>query len=115
MIHPELRGGSPHRASAGDGKKVANVIPADHGAIPHRAVRLPKPVPDTANSIPYVGGARRSSQPMRANIAQFRTRTLTVATGVSRPAGWITHHRCARLCTQHLTPADPFRGSRGAP
>src|ERR1700687_1848268 len=52
---------------------------------------------------------------MRANIAQFRTRTLTVATGVSRPAGWITHHRCARLCTQHLTPADPFRGSRGAP
>jgi hypothetical protein len=49
MIHPELRGGSPHRASAGDGKKVANVIPVDHGAIPHRAVRLPNLVSSTSN------------------------------------------------------------------
>src|SRR5258707_15825785 len=55
MIHPEVRGGSPHRASACDGKKVGNVIPVDHGAIRHREVRLPKPVSNTSNSISYVG------------------------------------------------------------
>jgi hypothetical protein len=37
VIHPEALGGSPHRAFARDGKKVANVIPVDHGAIRHRA------------------------------------------------------------------------------
>src|SRR3979490_1276455 len=31
----------------------------------------------------------------------------------SRLAGSISHHRCARFCTQRLTPADPCRGSRG--
>jgi hypothetical protein len=44
VVHTEALGGSPHRASARDGKKVANVVPVDHGAIPHRAVRLPKPI-----------------------------------------------------------------------
>ena len=39
VIHPEALGGSPHRASARDGKKVANVIPVDHGAIRRRVVR----------------------------------------------------------------------------
>ena len=42
VIHTETLGGSPHRASARDGEKVANVIPVDHGAIRHRAVRLSK-------------------------------------------------------------------------
>src|SRR5207237_6691908 len=50
VVHTEALGGSPHRASARDGKKVSNVIPVDHGAIPHRAVRLPKPVSNTSNS-----------------------------------------------------------------
>jgi hypothetical protein len=36
MVHPEALGGGPHRASARDGKKIANVIPVDHGAILHR-------------------------------------------------------------------------------
>ena len=39
----EVLGGSPHRAAARDGKKIANVIPVDHGAIRHRMVRLPSP------------------------------------------------------------------------
>jgi hypothetical protein len=39
MVHAEALGGSAHRASSRDGKKVANVIPVDHGAISHRAVR----------------------------------------------------------------------------
>src|SRR5207302_9092263 len=43
VVHTEALGGSPHRASARDGKKVSNVIPVDHGAIPHRAVRLQSP------------------------------------------------------------------------
>jgi hypothetical protein len=55
VIHPEALGGSPHRASARDGKKVANVIPVDHGAIRHRGLRLPKPVSNTSSSISYVG------------------------------------------------------------
>src|SRR5262245_32662368 len=42
-------------------------------------------------------------------------RTPIVAAGVSRPAGSISHHRCARFCTQHLAPADLRRGSRGPP
>ena len=44
VVHPEAPGGSPHRASARDGKKVANVIPVDHGAFPRRELRLPKPI-----------------------------------------------------------------------
>jgi hypothetical protein len=36
VVHTEALGGSPHRASTRDGKKVANVIPVDHGAIRHR-------------------------------------------------------------------------------
>src|SRR5579864_7567376 len=56
MIHPEVRAGSPHRASACDGKKVANVIPVDHGAIRHREVRFPKLVSNTSTSISDVGG-----------------------------------------------------------
>src|SRR5690606_7700707 len=39
-------------------------------------------------------------------------RTPIVVARVSRPAGSISHHRCARFRTQHLTPADPFPGSR---
>src|ERR1700687_4815892 len=42
-------------------------------------------------------------------------RTPIVAAGVSRPAGSISHHRCARFRTQRLTPADLCRGSRGRP
>src|ERR1700730_15515581 len=40
---------------------------------------------------------------------------LIVAAGVSRPAGSISHHRCARFRTQRLTPADLCRGSRVVP
>ena len=47
VVHREALGRGPHRASARDGKKVANVIPVDHGAIPHRTVRLPEPVSNT--------------------------------------------------------------------
>jgi hypothetical protein len=50
VVHTKALGGSPHGASASDGKKVANVIPVDHGAILHRAVRLPKPLSNTSNS-----------------------------------------------------------------
>jgi hypothetical protein len=42
VVHAEALGGSPDRAPARDGKKIANVIPVDHGAIPHRTMRLPK-------------------------------------------------------------------------
>ena len=86
VVHTKALGGSPHRASARDGKKVANVIPVDHGAIQHRAVRLPKPVsngsyssigshhslPTSAGPIPT--GSHRSSRP--ASIVEpdrFRT------------------------------------------
>jgi hypothetical protein len=44
VVHTEALGGGPYRASARDGKKVANVIPVDHGAILRRELRLPKPV-----------------------------------------------------------------------
>src|ERR1700704_3505688 len=114
MIHPELRGGSPHRASACDGKKVASVIPVDHGAIRHREVRLPKPVPNTSNSISYVVARGGPHSPCRQARPNSERRTPIVAAGVSRPAGSISHHRCARFHTQRLTPADPSRGSRGA-
>jgi hypothetical protein len=40
VIYPEALGGGPHGASACGSKKVANVVPVDHGAIPHHAVRL---------------------------------------------------------------------------
>ena len=33
VVHTKALGGSPHGASARDGKEVANVIPVDHGAI----------------------------------------------------------------------------------
>jgi hypothetical protein len=56
VVHAEALGGSPHRASARDGKKVANVIPIDHGAIRHRKARFPKSVSNTSASISYVGG-----------------------------------------------------------
>src|SRR6266568_684773 len=114
MIHPEVRGGSPHRASACDGKKIANVIPVDHGAIRHRTVRLPKPVSNPSNSISYVGSTGGHHSPCRQARPNSERRTPIVAAGVSRPAGSISHHRCARSRTQHLTPADPCRGSRGA-
>jgi NAD(P)-dependent dehydrogenase (short-subunit alcohol dehydrogenase family) len=103
VVHTEALGGSPHRASARDGKKVANVIPVDHGAIRHRAVRLPKPV---------------------HHIEQRMHRAVIIACDepngapiVAAPsvAGSISHHRCARFRTQRLTPADPSRGSRGRP
>src|SRR4029450_6536921 len=42
VVHTKALGGSPHRASARNGKKVANVIPVDHGAIKHHAGGLPK-------------------------------------------------------------------------
>src|ERR1700730_18433330 len=113
MIHPELCAGSPHRASACDGKKVANVIPVDHGAIRHREVRLPKPVSNTSNSISYVGSTGGRHSPCREARPNSERRT-PIAAGVSRPAGSISHHRCARFRTQRLTPADPSRGSRGA-
>src|SRR6185437_15763458 len=48
--HPEALGGGSDRAPTRDRKKVANVVPVDHGAIPHRAVRLPKPVSNTLNN-----------------------------------------------------------------
>jgi hypothetical protein len=44
VVHTKALGGSPHGASARDGKKVANVIPVDHGAIQHHVVRLLDPV-----------------------------------------------------------------------
>jgi len=40
MVHAKALGGGPDRASARDGKKVADVIPIDHGAIRHRAGAL---------------------------------------------------------------------------
>src|SRR6185295_986533 len=54
VVHAKALGGSPHRASARDGKKVANVIPVDHGAIQHHAVRLQKPVSNGSYS--SIGG-----------------------------------------------------------
>src|SRR3984957_616436 len=63
MVHPEMRGGSPHRASARDGKKVANVIPVDHGAIRHRGVCLPKHVSNTIEHPLECGVARAVIRP----------------------------------------------------
>src|SRR5258708_32736022 len=115
MIPPEVRGGSRHRASACDGKKVANVIPVDHGAIRHREVRLPKPVSNTLNSLSYVVARGGHHSPCRQARPNSERRTPIVAAAVSRPAGSISHHRCARFRTQRLTPADSCRGSRGPP
>ncbi len=53
--------------------------------------------------------------PCRQARPNSERRTPIVAAGVSRPAGSISHHRCARFRTQRLTPADPFRGPRGPP
>jgi hypothetical protein len=61
VIHPEALASGSHRASARDGKKVANVIPVDHGAVRHREVRLPNPVSNTSDSISYLGDEGRSS------------------------------------------------------
>jgi NAD(P)-dependent dehydrogenase (short-subunit alcohol dehydrogenase family) len=108
VVHTEALGGSAHRASTRDGKKVPNVIPVDHGAIPHRAVRLPKPVSNTSNSST---GADHSLR-QRARLNSER-RTPIVAAGVSRRSGSISHHRCARFRTQRTTPADLCGGSQG--
>jgi hypothetical protein len=89
VVHPEALGGGPHRASARDGKKVANVIPVNHGAIRHRTVRLPKPVSNTSNSnsavsIAYVdergqilNGAHRSAR-LTSVVQPDRFRTTGV-------------------------------------
>jgi hypothetical protein len=50
VIYLEATGGSPHRASTRDGKKVTNVIPVDHGASSHRrGCALPKPASNTSS------------------------------------------------------------------
>src|ERR1700692_3159881 len=110
VVHTKALGGSPHRASARDGKKVANVIPVDHGAIQHHAVRLPKPV-----SNEWYSSTGVQYNLFRRTRPNSERRTPIVAAGVSRPAGSISHHRCARFRTQRLTPADLCRGSRVAP
>lgn len=77
VIHTEALGGCPHRASARDGKKVANVIPVDHGAIRHRAVRLPKPV---SNAIVQQYGRHHSlCRRARGPIPNGRHRSLRLA------------------------------------
>src|SRR5262245_43130997 len=90
VVHTEALGGSPHRASARDGKKVANVIPVDHGAIRHRGVCLPKPVSNTIKH-PLACGVARAviiafARQARPNSEQW---TPIVAAGASRPAGSI--------------------------
>jgi hypothetical protein len=50
VVDTKTPGSSPHRAAASHGKKVANVIPLDHGAILHRAALLRKLVSNTSNS-----------------------------------------------------------------
>src|SRR5208337_2807482 len=68
VIHSEAFGGSPYWASARDGKKIANVIPVDHGAFRHRAVHLPKPVSNTSN--PNMSGYHSLFRRTRPNSDQ---------------------------------------------
>src|SRR6266704_1571772 len=63
---------------------------------------------NTSNS--STGGHHSLCRQARPNSER---RIPIIAAGVSRPAGSISHHRCARFRTQRLTPADPCRGSRG--
>src|ERR1700733_4230494 len=78
-------------------------------------VRLPMPLSNTSNSISYVVSTGVHHSPCRQARPNSERQTPIVAAGVSRPAGSISHHRCARFRTQRLTPADPCRGSRGEP
>src|SRR5439155_16511005 len=82
VVYTEALGGGPHRASARDGKKVTNVIPVDHGAIPHRGVRLPKPVSNISNS--GTGGHHSLCRQAGPNSER---RTPIISAGVSHPAG----------------------------
>jgi NAD(P)-dependent dehydrogenase (short-subunit alcohol dehydrogenase family) len=72
-------------------------------------------VSNTSISIAYVGGAAVIIADARQARLNSERRALIVAAGVSRPAGSISHHRCAGFRTQRLTPADPFRDCRGLP
>src|SRR5690606_10911971 len=65
VVHPEAFSGGPDRAPTRGGKKVANIVPVDHGAASHHRVRLPKVVSNASNSISYVGskGCHRSPVP----------------------------------------------------
>ena len=112
MVHTEARGGSPDRASARDRKKITNVIPVDHGAscVARRAFQSPYLIRRTAIWAVIIACANDSGQIPNG-------RTPIVAAGVSRPAGSISHHRCARFRTQQLTPATHFEvlGGKSCP
>src|SRR5258708_25722477 len=71
----------------------------------------PCPTHRTASRMWVARGGHHS--PCRQARPNSERRTPIVAAAVSRPAGSISHHRCARFRTQRLTPADPCRGSRG--
>src|ERR1700722_13590348 len=72
------------------------------------------PCPTPSNILSNVGTTGDDHSLCREARPNSERRTPIVAAGVSRPAGSISHHRCARFLTQRLTPADPSRGSRGA-
>jgi hypothetical protein len=115
VVHTEALGGSSHRAAARDGKKVANVIPvimvqSSTAGLPSKARVQHRRT--SSRMWGSTGGDHSLCRQARPNSER---RTPIVAAGVSRPAGSISHHRCARFRTQRLTPADPCRGSRGLP
>src|SRR3546814_12012423 len=68
VVHPEALGGGSDRAPTRDGKKVANVIPVDHGAIPHRGVR-----PSKIRTCPIEQPYGRITTPHSTNPARFPT------------------------------------------
>src|SRR6185312_2446878 len=71
---------------------------------------FPKAVSNTSNS--STGGQHSLCRQARPNSER---RTLIIAAGVSRPAGSISYHRCARFRTQRLTPADYVEVLGGVP
>src|SRR3984957_4829165 len=71
-----------------------------------RAPESARPIKRTAVRASIVAG-------LEGGRSNSEWRTARVAAGVSRSAGSISHHRCARFRTQQLTPAAPSRGSRG--
>ncbi|GLS21057.1 hypothetical protein GCM10007874_40740 [Labrys miyagiensis] len=103
MVHPEALGRGPHRASTRDGKKVANIIPVDHGAIRHRRGAPSKPVSNTSNSISYVGSTAviiaRAGK--RGPIPNGGHRTSRLAS-IAQPDGFRTTDVRASQLTAYL-------------
>jgi len=99
-----LRGARPQPAltSARGGKKVANVIPVDHGAIQHRGVRFQSPN-SSYNST--CGGHHITCRRARPNSER---RNLIVAAAVNSCTGSISQHD---VRASHSPPVSSEPGS----